>query len=217
MREGSGRDSSHKRHKERAENKRKNPPRLGGATFQSRPNVWRAGGRREGNTRMLLHGLGWLECGRDVYIENQENRFADRNAWGADGRRQLGQPGTTFSRKPDGQLRTAKDGGRECGRNARRKERQTGQRWTNCWRDAGSEKLHGSFGNGCVGIEGRTAACAEFKQWDEETAGQREPGRIIGCGWGLWEGGLAGTGSISNNPVPLGRQKRRLWFWLGTA
>ncbi len=66
-------------------NKRKNPPRPGGATFQSRPNAWSAGGRREGNTRMPLRGVGWLECGRDVYIENQENRSADRNAWGADG------------------------------------------------------------------------------------------------------------------------------------
>ncbi len=33
-------------------------------------------------SRMPLHGLGWLEDGRDVYIENQENRFADRNALG---------------------------------------------------------------------------------------------------------------------------------------
>jgi hypothetical protein len=31
---------------------------------------------------MPLHGLGWLGDGRDVYIENQENRFADRNALG---------------------------------------------------------------------------------------------------------------------------------------
>jgi hypothetical protein len=31
---------------------------------------------------MPLHGLGWLEYGRDVYIENQENRSADRNALG---------------------------------------------------------------------------------------------------------------------------------------
>ena len=33
--------------------------------------------------------------GRDVYIENNENHFADRNAWRADGGRQLGQRGTT--------------------------------------------------------------------------------------------------------------------------
>ena len=32
---------------------------------------------------MPLRGLGWLGDGRDVYIENQENRFADRNALGA--------------------------------------------------------------------------------------------------------------------------------------
>ena len=82
LREECGRDSSHKGHKERAENKRKNHPRLGGATFQSRPNGWRAGGRRERNPRMPLRGLGWLGDGRDVYIENQENRFADRNALG---------------------------------------------------------------------------------------------------------------------------------------
>lgn len=31
--------------------------------------------------------------GRDVYIENQENRLADRNAWRVDGWRQVGQPG----------------------------------------------------------------------------------------------------------------------------
>ena len=31
---------------------------------------------------MPLRGLGWLGDGRDVYIENQENRFADRNALG---------------------------------------------------------------------------------------------------------------------------------------
>ncbi len=31
---------------------------------------------------MPLHGLGWLGDGRDVYIENQENRSADRNALG---------------------------------------------------------------------------------------------------------------------------------------
>ena len=33
-------------------------------------------------SRMPLRGLGWLGDGRDVYIENQENRFADRNALG---------------------------------------------------------------------------------------------------------------------------------------
>jgi hypothetical protein len=59
-----------------------------------------AGGRRGATrmSRMPLRGLGWLGDGRDVYIENQENRFADRNAWRADGLRQLGHPGTTFSR-----------------------------------------------------------------------------------------------------------------------
>jgi hypothetical protein len=82
LREENGRDSKHKGHKERAENKRKNHPHLGGATFQSRPNVWSAGGMREGNTPMPLRGLGWLGDGRDVYIENQENRSADRNALG---------------------------------------------------------------------------------------------------------------------------------------
>lgn len=34
--------------------------------------------------------------GRDVYIENNENHFADRNAWRADGLRQLGQPGAVI-------------------------------------------------------------------------------------------------------------------------
>ena len=33
-------------------------------------------------SRMTLSVLGWLGGGRDVYIENQENRFADRNALG---------------------------------------------------------------------------------------------------------------------------------------
>ena len=31
---------------------------------------------------MPLRGLGWLGDGRDVCIENHENRFADRNALG---------------------------------------------------------------------------------------------------------------------------------------
>ncbi len=67
----------------RPSKKRPSNRQLGGATFQSRPNDWSAGGRREGNPRMPLRGLGWLGDGRDVYIENQENRFADRNAWRA--------------------------------------------------------------------------------------------------------------------------------------
>ena len=33
-------------------------------------------------SRMPLRGRGWLGDGRDVYIENKENRFADRNALG---------------------------------------------------------------------------------------------------------------------------------------
>ena len=33
-------------------------------------------------SRMPLRGLGWPGGGRDVYIENKENRFADRNALG---------------------------------------------------------------------------------------------------------------------------------------
>ena len=33
-------------------------------------------------SRMPLRGLGCLGDGRDVYIENQENRSADRNALG---------------------------------------------------------------------------------------------------------------------------------------
>ncbi len=67
----------------RPSKKRPSNRQLGGATFQSRPNGLSAGGRRKGNPRMPLRGLGWLGDGRDVYIENQENRFADRNAWRA--------------------------------------------------------------------------------------------------------------------------------------
>ena len=52
-----------------------------------RPSGWRAGGNGRRKTtsmsRMSPRGLGWLGDGRDVYIENQENRFADRNAWSA--------------------------------------------------------------------------------------------------------------------------------------
>ncbi len=49
-----------------------------------RPSGWRAGenGRRKSTrmSRMPPRVPGWLGDGRDVYIENQENRFADRNA-----------------------------------------------------------------------------------------------------------------------------------------
>jgi hypothetical protein len=40
---------------------------------------------------MPLRGVEWLGDGRDVYIENQENRFADRNALGS------GFPETTWT------------------------------------------------------------------------------------------------------------------------
>ncbi len=33
-------------------------------------------------SRIPLSVLGWLGGGRDVHVENQENRFADRNALG---------------------------------------------------------------------------------------------------------------------------------------
>ena len=89
MREESGRGFSHKGHKghkERAENKRKNPPRPGGATSQSRPNAWSAGGRREGNTRMPLRGFGWLGDGRDSTLKSKKtaSRTGSRleSGWG---------------------------------------------------------------------------------------------------------------------------------------
>ncbi len=50
----------------------------------SPPSVRVGSGRRESTrmSRMPLRGLGCLGDGRDVDIENQENRFADRNALG---------------------------------------------------------------------------------------------------------------------------------------
>ena len=49
---------------------------------QSPPSVRVGNGRWESTrmSRMPLRGVGWPGDGRDVYIENQENRFADRNA-----------------------------------------------------------------------------------------------------------------------------------------
>jgi hypothetical protein len=61
------------------------------------------------------------------YIENQENRFADRNAWRADGLRQLGQPGTTLSR-----CGAQPGGGWECWRPARKtSEKQKSAEYAN--------------------------------------------------------------------------------------
>ncbi len=42
-------------------------------------------------TKRKQKGKGWLESGKNVGIDNHENRFADRNAWRADGLRHLGQ------------------------------------------------------------------------------------------------------------------------------
>ena len=66
-------------------------------------------------SRMPLRGLGWPGDGRDVYIENQENRFADRNALGERmGGDNLDNSGQLFSRY------VAQPGGdRERGRPAR--------------------------------------------------------------------------------------------------
>ena len=67
----------------------------------------RRAGRRAGVGAGGGNLQGWLVCrcadlngleGEEIYIEKSENRFADRNAWSADGGRQLGQLGTTFSR-----------------------------------------------------------------------------------------------------------------------
>ncbi len=97
--EENGRDSSHKGHKERAENKRKNHPHLGGATFQSRPNGWSAGGMREGNTPMPLRGLGWLGVREGCLHGKPGKPFrGQERAWGANGGKQLGQLGTTLAR-----------------------------------------------------------------------------------------------------------------------
>ncbi len=73
----------------------------------SPPSVRAGSGGRESTrmSRMPPRIPGWLGDGRDVYIENQENRFADRNAWRANGGRPLGQLGTLLQgtlAKPEG-------------------------------------------------------------------------------------------------------------------
>ena len=73
----------------------------------SPPSVRAGSGGRESTrmSRMPPRIPGWLGDGRDVYIENQENRFADRNAWRANGGRPLGQLGTLLQgtqSKPEG-------------------------------------------------------------------------------------------------------------------
>ncbi len=54
-------------------------------------------------------GKGGSLKGIVFYIGNQENRFAERNAWSAVGARQLGQLGTTFQGRPGGQLRARRE------------------------------------------------------------------------------------------------------------
>ncbi len=60
-------------------------------------------------SRMPLRVLGWLGDGRDVYIENKENRFADRNALGERmGGDKLDNPGQLF--QGPGQVTPAGEG-----------------------------------------------------------------------------------------------------------
>jgi hypothetical protein len=57
---------------------------------------------------MPLRGLGWPGGGRDVQIENQENRFADRNVLGERmGGDNLDNPGQLLQGRRAGQLRPA--------------------------------------------------------------------------------------------------------------
>ncbi len=48
------------------------------------------------NKQLKREQNGRLECGRDVYIEKLENRFAYRNAWRADGGDNLDNSGHRF-------------------------------------------------------------------------------------------------------------------------
>ena len=93
-------------------------------------------------SRMTLRVLGWPGGGRDVYIENQENRFADRNALGGGG-------GETTRTTRDNSCKVAglDNSARLEGTNGVRegRRRQTGQRGT---RKAEGERAKGSYVHG---------------------------------------------------------------------
>ncbi len=121
-------------------------------------------GAREGGVRGIpecrcAESDGW-ECGRDAYMKTRKTASRTGTRLGS------GWIETTWTTRdnsfkvPGGQLRSAKEGGRECGRNARRKKRQTGQRGAPCGRTfAGKtdrspeDKERGRETEGCLTAE----------------------------------------------------------------
>jgi hypothetical protein len=83
--------------------------------------------------------------GDGIYIEKHENRFADRNAWSADGGRQHGQLGTTLSRC------RAANSAQQKGTNGivggMKKTNRTKEEKIAGGKGMGREKLLGSLGN----------------------------------------------------------------------